>query len=187
MPRRVFCAGAAAALGLAACGGDPTHLSVGGLAPEGDAGTSDPTDGAQESTSTDLASSSSSKADLATAGSSPDLAQASGNTCATGVSGGAASAITASSPKYVSTAKAYVCRDAGGLYAMSSLCTHSGCKVSLDTNQWYCPCHGATFDLNGQHPTAPAYSSLKHYEMCVDGSGNVQIDTSKTVSASTRV
>lgn len=185
LPRRAFCTGAAAALGLVACGGDPSSISVGGLAPEGDAGTTDPVDAAHSGSPGDLASHSS--GDLSTKTSNPDLAQSQGNSCATGISGGPASAVTASSPKYVSTAQAYVCRDGNGLYAMSSACTHAGCRVTHETSSWYCNCHGATFDLNGQNPTSPANGPLEHYAMCVDGSGNVQIDTSTIVSASKRV
>lgn len=158
---------------------------MGGIAPDGDAGTSETTDAAQHQQSGDMASTS--QDDLATSMSNPDLAQPPNNSCAAATSGGSAASITAASPKYISSAHVYVCRDSGGLYAMSSLCTHAGCKVTLDTTQWYCGCHGATFDLNGQNPTSPAFSPLKHYEMCVDGSGNVQVNTSKTVSASTRV
>ena len=133
----------------------------------------------------DLASAS--HADLSQPNPNPDLAQTSGNTCVSGVNGGAAATVTPLAPKYVSAAKAYVCRDANGLYAMSSLCTHAGCKVTHQSSLFYCPCHGAAFDLNGQNPTSPASSPLEHYEMCVDGAGNVQINTSKTVDASTRV
>ena len=185
IPRRAFCAGTAGALGLAACGGDPARLSIGGLAPGDDGGTPEPGDAAHIASPDDLASSS--PQDLATKASSADLAQAPSSACATGINGGAASAITASAPKYVSSAQAYVCRDSGGLYAMSSVCPHAGCKVTHETTQFYCNCHGASFDLDGQNPTAPAFSPLKHYEMCVDDSGNVQITENKVVSASTRV
>ncbi|MCU1281505.1 MAG: qcrB 2, partial [bacterium] len=80
----------------------------------------------------------------------------------------------------------FVVKDSGGLYAVSAICTHSGCTNQVNGNQFYCPCHGATFDLNGGSPTAPAYSALKHYSMCVDGSGNITVDTSKSVSATQR-
>lgn len=53
-------------------------------------------------------------------------------------------------------------------------------------NQFFCPCHGATFALDGSNPTSPAKTPLKHYAMCVDATGNVTIDTSTTVPSSTR-
>lgn len=101
-------------------------------------------------------------------------------------SAGPASAIMEGSPKYVSSVNAYVCRDAGGLYAVSARCTHQGCTVDPDASGFSCPCHGATFDINGQNPTSPAGSPLPHYALCVDSSGDLQIDKSQHVDPSTR-
>jgi Rieske Fe-S protein len=80
----------------------------------------------------------------------------------------------------------FVVRDAGGLYAVSAICTHSGCTNEVKGTQFYCPCHGATFALDGSKPTSPAHSALKHYAMCVDASGNVTVNTSMSVPATTR-
>jgi nitrite reductase/ring-hydroxylating ferredoxin subunit len=80
----------------------------------------------------------------------------------------------------------FVVRDANGLYAVSAICTHSGCTNQVSGKQFFCPCHGATFDLNGGSPTSPAHSALKHYSMCVDASGNVTVDTSKSVAVTLR-
>ncbi len=80
----------------------------------------------------------------------------------------------------------YVLRDSGGLYALSASCTHAGCTVRKQTTEFYCPCHGATFDLNGQNPTGPAFSPLDHYALCVDSAGNVYVDYNTTVSPTTR-
>jgi Rieske Fe-S protein len=79
----------------------------------------------------------------------------------------------------------FVVRDSGGLYAVSAICTHSGCTNQVSGNQFYCPCHGATFALDGSNPTSPAHSALKHYAMCVDASGNVTV-SSTTVPSTTR-
>jgi Rieske Fe-S protein len=104
-------------------------------------------------------------------------------------SGGAASSYTVGgTPKLLgsSSKQFFVIRDSGGLYAVSAICTHSGCTCEAQSNQFYCPCHGATFDLNGGTPTSPAHSALKHYAMCVDASGSVTIDTTKSVAATQR-
>jgi len=106
--------------------------------------------------------------------------------CSAGTSAGPAADIVEGTPHYVSSANVYVCRDAGGLYAVSARCTHQGCTVSADASGFSCPCHGATFDLNGQHPTSPASAALPHYALCVDASGDAQIDKSKSVDPSTR-
>jgi nitrite reductase/ring-hydroxylating ferredoxin subunit len=106
------------------------------------------------------------------------------------VSAGAASSYpVGGTPKYFKsgTKELFVVRDAGGLYALTALCTHSGCTNQVKGTQFYCPCHGATFDFNGEHPTSPAFSVLKHYALCVDASGNVTVDPTKTVPSTTRV
>jgi Rieske Fe-S protein len=204
--RRDFCAAAGAgllALSLPACDpGDP-RLGVGGIDQTGGGGTGgngtggsgnsgsggsgDGSGGAQDMASQparDMAGQP--PADLA-GQSAPDLAQA--PMCATTmVNAGASSSYTVGgTPKYFSSAKAFVVRDAGGLYAVSGICTHSGCTNIYQSGKFVCPCHNATFDLNGAHPTFPAPSgTLKHFVLCVDGSGAVWIDPKKTVDPSTR-
>lgn len=106
--------------------------------------------------------------------------------CSGTVNAGAATAIVAGSPKYISANKIYVCRDSAGLYAMSSACTHQGCKLTVEATDFWCNCHGATFDLNGQNPTSPANRPLNHYALCVDSSGDIEINPSQVVDPSTR-
>ncbi len=127
--------------------------------------------------------------DLGSSG-QPDLAQGQGNgNCAAGVNAGQASAIAAGAAVHFTDNQSYdlfVCRDSGGLYALNAICPHAGCTVRKATSQFFCPCHGATFDLNGQHPTSPAFSPLDHYTLCVDAAGDVIVDFNTTVSATTR-
>jgi len=46
----------------------------------------------------------------------------------------------------------YVVNDAGQIRALSSVCTHMGCTLYFrpDWKDLRCPCHGASFDLQGQ-------------------------------------
>lgn len=76
-------------------------------------------------------------------------------------------------------------RDEGGLYAMSALCTHLGCQVTVEGDGLPCPCHGSVFDLQGEVVTGPASSPLEHYAVTVDGD-TVTVDTTAVVDASTR-
>src|SRR5206468_2872326 len=111
------------------------------------------------------------------------------NSCAGVLNAGAASAIASGAAKHFTDNVNYdlfVCRDSGGLYAMDGICPHAGCTVTHESSQWYCGCHGATWDLNGQHPTSTASSALRHYALCIDGSGNVLVDYNKTVTYTTR-
>ncbi len=82
------------------------------------------------------------------------------------------------------TTNVFVCRDAGGYYAVDAGCTHLGCDVMLKTpgslNAGFaCPCHGATYDANGLNPTTPAPAPLKHYALCVQPSGTLLVDVTE--------
>jgi Rieske Fe-S protein len=81
----------------------------------------------------------------------------------------------------------FVGRDDEGLYAMSAVCTHNGCMVELGTNELRCPCHGATYDLDGVVTGGPASRSLEHFEVSVNSKNDVVIDTTRDVSTTTRV
>jgi Rieske Fe-S protein len=112
------------------------------------------------------------------------------NSCSGPLNAGQASAITSGSAKHFTDNFNYdlfVVRDANGVYAINGSCPHAGCTVTKKTSSWYCNCHGATWDADGNHPTSPANSALVHYSVCIDGSGNVLVDYNKTVPYTTRV
>ena len=80
-------------------------------------------------------------------------------------------------------------RDAGGLYAMSAVCTHQGCPVDASGSAiagLVCPCHGSRFDQNGAVTNGPAASPLLHYQVDLAASGAITIQGGVNVSTSTR-
>ena len=52
--------------------------------------------------------------------------------------------------------------DAGELHAVSSTCTHLGCRVGFNNAErtWDCPCHGSRFDIDGHVLEGPAVRDL---------------------------
>lgn len=182
--RRRFCAAAGAGLvlaGLPACEpgggerlGEGALDDVGGGGGKGSGGGKDGGGGGGGGGPADMTAPS-------------DLAHGS---CTAGtIDAGAASGYSAGgTPKYFKSGKyeLFVVRDGGGLYAVTALCSHSGCTNEVQGSQYYCPCHGATFAWDGSKPTLPAITPLKHYAICVDGAGNVTVDPKTTVPASTR-
>jgi Rieske Fe-S protein len=96
----------------------------------------------------------------------------------------------------------WLCRDAQGVYALDAECTHLGCDAKPNTigdaaptpqapvsglsGGFTCHCHGATYDPNGTHPTAPAPSPLRHYLVCATVGGEAYVDTQQVVDACTR-
>lgn len=81
-------------------------------------------------------------------------------------------------------------RDAGGVYAMTLICTHAGCDMSSDGSVSEagvtCFCHGSEYDANGNVVHGPAQSPLQHFAVTIDSAGAITIDASTDVSESTR-
>jgi Rieske Fe-S protein len=196
--RRGFCVVAGAGLitlGLPGCDPGEGRIALGGLggsAPVGNGGNGD-NGGGQDAGS-------GGGQDMAQGGgqdgsTSHDMAQGgqdsgSNNSCSGPLNAGPASAITSGSAKHFTdnfNYDLYLVRDSGGLFAINASCPHAGCTVTHKTSSWYCNCHGATWDADGNHPTSPANSPLVHYSVCLDASGNVLVDYNKTVNYTTRV
>ena len=51
-------------------------------------------------------------------------------------------------------------RDERGAYALSLVCTHLGCTVTVSASDLACPCHGSRFDRQGRVLSGPADRSL---------------------------
>ena len=52
-------------------------------------------------------------------------------------------------------------RDGIGVYALSLVCTHLGCTVTVSAGELVCPCHGSTFDRQGRVLKGPADRALR--------------------------
>lgn len=82
-------------------------------------------------------------------------------------------------------------RDAGGIYAMSLICTHAGCDMSsagaVSVSSIECYCHGSLFDAQGNVRRGPALSPLPHLVVTEDATGNLTIHADQPTSASTRL
>ena len=52
-------------------------------------------------------------------------------------------------------------RDDSGFYALSLVCTHLGCTVTVAGDVLSCPCHGSRFDLLGKVLKGPADRALE--------------------------
>ncbi|MBL8685445.1 MAG: Rieske (2Fe-2S) protein [Myxococcales bacterium] len=111
----------------------------------------------------------------------------SGGTCPSGVRVvGRPSDFTLNTPRLV-TSGLFVVRDARGFYALTSICTHQGCDVAPAAGGFRCPCHGATYDLNGGNTGGPAMRPLEHYAMCTLANGQLGVDFSRVVAANERL
>jgi Rieske Fe-S protein len=55
------------------------------------------------------------------------------------------------------------------IVALSSTCTHLGCTVRKEPSFFRCPCHGSTYDLEGNVVRGPAEHPLERYLAQLNG------------------
>ena len=66
---------------------------------------------------------------------------------------------------------AYILTEDGrNFVALSNICTHLGCRVRWisDQGQFFCPCHNAVFNEQGEVVTGPPPRPLDQYEVKVE-------------------
>ena len=77
-------------------------------------------------------------------------------------------------------------RDAGGVYAISLVCTHLGCIVKPTANGFECPCHGSAYARDGSVVKGPAPRALSWVSVSVSQGGLI-VDEGRTAPAGTKV
>lgn len=80
----------------------------------------------------------------------------------------------------------FVFRDAEGIYAVSSICTHLGCSVARSTEGFQCPCHGSRFTPEGTVAAGPAPRALPWLEIGRAADGQLVVYADNEVPAGTR-
>jgi Rieske Fe-S protein len=77
-------------------------------------------------------------------------------------------------------------KDADGVYAVSTICTHLGCIVKATPEGFECPCHGSKFTRAGAVTKGPAPQALAWHKLS-GGGGSYVVDEAETVPAGTKV
>lgn len=88
--------------------------------------------------------------------------------------------------KNLTDKKVMIFSDGDGLYAISSICTHLGCLVSLTEWGFQCPCHGSKYTLEGKVIQGPAPRPLEWHEISQEVDGTLVVDTAKSVPTGTK-
>lgn len=80
-------------------------------------------------------------------------------------------------------------RGAGGVLALSNVCTHLNCTVRWEANErmnetaefglFDCRCHGARYTKSGSMLFGPITRSLRTARVIVSADGSVEVDTSR--------
>lgn len=69
------------------------------------------------------------------------------------------------------------------IWALSSICTHKGCKVRVaDDLSLFCKCHGSTFDRNGHVTKGPAKRDLPRLPVRLNDDRHVLVDLNLDLS-----
>ena len=80
--------------------------------------------------------------------------------------------------------------DAGGIFALSTICSHQQCDMlsdgTIDPSGLSCDCHGSRFDGNGLVTHGPATRPLDHYRVDIDATGNAIVQAGTIVPVSAR-
>jgi nitrite reductase/ring-hydroxylating ferredoxin subunit len=77
-------------------------------------------------------------------------------------------------------------RDAEGIHAVSTVCTHLGCVVKPNPEGFECPCHGSRFTHDGGVTKGPAPRALPWLQVSSKG-GVLIVDEGTAVPAGTRI
>ncbi len=78
-------------------------------------------------------------------------------------------------------------KNEGGVYAISTVCTHLGCIVKPTDDGFDCPCHGSKFAKDGSVLKGPAPKGLPWQEIKHLGGDDFLVDEGKTVATGTTV
>ncbi len=65
----------------------------------------------------------------------------------------------------VAEGAALLIHDEAGFHALSTTCTHLGCRINFEAEGFLCPCHGSRFSLQGVVLNGPAQENLHSLEV----------------------
>lgn len=76
---------------------------------------------------------------------------------------------------------AWMVRDTGKIYALSTVCTHLGCTPNWleSDNKFKCPCHGSGFYKTGINFEGPAPRPLERFKITLNDDGEIIVDKTK--------
>ena len=77
-------------------------------------------------------------------------------------------------------------RDAEGVHAVSTVCTHLGCVVKPNPEGFECPCHGSRFARDGGVTKGPAPRALPWLQVSSKG-GILIVDEGTAVPPGTKI
>jgi Rieske Fe-S protein len=87
----------------------------------------------------------------------------------------------------ITSARAWLCYDEIGFYAVEAYCPHLGCLVRPLADGFACPCHQSHFTETGEREAGPAPRRLRYLYVDLDTSGCLVICREPTVDPNDRL
>lgn len=84
--------------------------------------------------------------------------------------------------KLIKDKNVLILRDESGIRALSAICTHLGCVVTLTSRGFQCPCHGSKFDIDGKVLSGPAPKALEWLKVGMSPDGQLTVDLNEKVN-----
>lgn len=84
---------------------------------------------------------------------------------------------------FIADERVFLLRRGNTFRCLSAVCTHLGCTVNQAAHGYHCPCHGSTFNAQGQVTGGPAPRALSWFLVALSKDGKILIDKSQTVPA----
>lgn len=75
----------------------------------------------------------------------------------------------------ITNARAWLCYDAIGFYAVEAYCPHLGCLVRPLADGFACPCHQSRFTGTGERDSGPSPRGLHYFYVDLDADGRLVI------------
>ena len=108
-------------------------------------------------------------------------------TCAIAPTAGSPRQYRAGTRILIEDARAWLCRDATGFYAIDAYCPHLGCLIRPENAGWVCPCHGSRFSASGERVTGGAPRDLRYLYIELDEAGNLKIRRDRSADPNDRL
>ncbi len=77
----------------------------------------------------------------------------------------------------VASIPALIIHNDSGFIALSLICPHLGCSVTVNTDGFACPCHGSRFNPDGSLRNGPASKPLASLRVEVNSAGHLIVYT----------
>ena len=79
--------------------------------------------------------------------------------------------------------RVFLVRRGNTFRCLSAVCTHLGCTVNRSEKGYHCPCHGSTFNQDGNVESGPAPRALTWFLVTLSKDNRLLVDKNQSVNS----